>query len=108
VDEGDAVTPRLLVFICHPYGGDPRGNAEKIGILARLVLEEGHLPIAPQLFLPQFVSEDNERHIALEACAEYVRISDEIRVYGVPTEGMRKEIEVAHAAGIPVKTGEPF
>jgi len=66
---------------------------------------EGCLPLAPQIYLPQFVDEETERSLALNLCFALVAISDEVRVYGEPTAGMRLEIAEARRLGIPVVPG---
>ena len=67
---------------------------------------EGYLPIAPQIYLPEFIDEATERDLALKLCLALVTLSGEVRVYGKPTEGMRLEIAEAHRLGIPVVNGE--
>jgi len=60
------------------------------------------VPIAPQLFLPQFLQETVERELALRLCLRLVGLSDAVYAYGEPTEGMRLEIAEAERLGIPV------
>jgi hypothetical protein len=67
---------------------------------------EGHLPIAPQLYLPAFLDETTERNLALQFCLRLVALADEVRVYGEPTAGMRLEIDEARRLEIPVLDGE--
>jgi len=95
---------RLRVYVCHPFGGDPEGNARKVTVLCRSLVDGGHLPIAPHLYLPAFVDESSERGLAIALCLELVAVCDELRVYGgVVTGGMRREIDRAEALGIPVR-----
>ena len=66
---------------------------------------EGHCPLAPQIYLPQFVDESTERALALKLCLELLALSEEVRVYGEPSAGMHLEIAEAHRLGIPVVDG---
>jgi hypothetical protein len=92
---------RLRVYICHPYSADPEGNVRAVRAICRAVVEEGHLPIAPHLYLPAFVDEATERALALALCLELVTMCDEVWVYGdEPTSGMRQEILHAARLGI--------
>lgn len=92
----------MRVFISHPYRADPLANQQRVKDLARCVTMEGLLPIAPQIYLPAFIDESTERELALRMCLELVALSDEVRVYGKPTAGMRLEIAEAQRLGIPV------
>lgn len=60
------------------------------------------MPLAPQLFLPQFVDEESERDLALSLCLRLVSRADELWAFGDPTEGMRLEIAEAERLGIPM------
>jgi len=99
------------VFISHPFGANPRINSRNVRALARRLAHRGHLPLAPQFYLPQFLDEASERDLALNLCVALVALSDEVWVYGTPTAGMRLEIAEARRLGIPVVdgvTGEPM
>ena len=99
--EGGPRTRR--VYVCHPFGGDPVRNAERVRDICADLVREGFIPIAPALYLPQFISEERERELALRLCLERLDECDEVRVYGSDiTEGMRAEIARAEARGIPV------
>src|SRR3989442_5436032 len=93
------------VFICHPYSGDRDQNAKQVSALARRLVFEGCLPLAPQLLLPQFLDEATERDLALRLCLGMVALADELWVFGEPTEGMLPEIAEACRLGIPVVDG---
>jgi hypothetical protein len=94
------------VFISHAFASAPGVNARLVSNLARASARTGRLPIAPQIYLPQFVDETTERGLALRLCLALVALSDEVRVYGEPTEGMRLEIAEARRLGIPVVAGD--
>lgn len=90
------------VFVSRPYSCDPQGSrAFSLGIARRLALG-GHLPLAPQIYFPQFLDESTERDLALKLCLQLLALADEVHVYGEPSEGMRMEIAEAHRLGIPV------
>ena len=92
------------VYVCHPFADDPEANAERVRGICRALSESGFLPIAPHVYLPQFIDEDNDREQALGLCLELVETCDELRVYGGRvTAGMRREIEHAERRGIPVR-----
>jgi hypothetical protein len=95
------------IFVCHPFARDPGKSFRRVSEICLRLASEGIFPIAPQIYLPQFLDESNQRNLALRLCRELVRISDEIRVYGDPTEGMRMEIAEARRLGIPIVEGEP-
>lgn len=97
--------PVKRIFISHAYSGDPAGNRTRVRGIARRLALEGHLPLAPHLYLPQFLNGATERDIALGICLRLVRLSDEVRVYGEPTDGMRVEIAEAGRRGIPIVAG---
>ena len=63
----------LRVYVCHPFGGDPEGNARKVRIICRALVEGGHLPIAPHLYLPAFVDERDERDLAIASASSWSR-----------------------------------
>ena len=54
-----------VVYICSPYRGDTEGNTKKARRYSRYAVNQGYIPIAPHLLLPQFVSEETERDLAL-------------------------------------------
>lgn len=96
----------LPIYIAHAYAHDPVGSAACVRAICRRLVVEGHLPIAPQLYLPAFLDETTERNLALQFCLRLVALADEVRVYGEPTAGMRLEIDEARRLEIPVLDGE--
>lgn len=56
---------RPLVYICSPFSGDVECNTEKARQYSRFAVDEGAVPLAPHLLLPQFMSEKNERDLAM-------------------------------------------
>ena len=95
------------VYVCHPFAGDPEGNADQVRAICSSLADAGLLPIAPHVYLPQFIDEATGRERAMALCLELAAACDEVRVYGGRiTEGMRREIEHAEARGIPVRFAE--
>jgi hypothetical protein len=87
------------VYVCHPYAGDPEENVRRVRRIARRIVQEGNLPMAPHLYFPAFMSEKESRETILDMCRKMVLLVDEIRVYGEPTEGMAAEIREAKIYG---------
>ena len=52
--------------------------------------------------LPAYIDEATERELAMNHALRLVAASDEILVFGAPTEGMKQEIAEARLLGIPV------
>jgi dienelactone hydrolase len=94
----------MRIYVCHPFAGDPEGNADRVRAICRVLVESGLLPVAPQVYLPQFMDETTDRDRALELCLGLLEVCHELRVYGGRiTSGMRLEIDRAEALGIPVR-----
>ena len=93
----------MRVYVAHPYSDDAAGNVARVRAICRAVVDEGHVPIAPHLFLPAFVDETTERDLALRLCIELVAGCDALWFYGTRiSPGMEREISAAQALGIPV------
>ena len=93
----------MRVYVAHPYSDDPAANIVRVRAICRAVVDEGHVPIAPHLFLPAFVDEATERDLALRLCLELVAGCDALWFYGTRiSPGMEREISAAQALGIPV------
>ncbi len=93
----------MRVYIAHPFGGDVAGNVERVRTICKRVVEEGHLPIAPHLYLPAFMDEETRREQALGFCVELVGLCDALWFYGTSiTPGMERELSAARERGIPI------
>jgi len=96
--------PRWRVYVCHPFADAPVKNAGCVRRICRLIVEDGLLPLAPHIYLPQFVNEATEREQAMALCLELMELADEVRVYGDRiTPGMEEEIARARELGLPVR-----
>ncbi|MFP2958470.1 exonuclease domain-containing protein [Myxococcus sp. 1LA] len=95
---------RRRVYVCHPFASDPAGNIERVRAISQFLLDDGVLPIAPHLYLPQLVDEATGREQALALCLELLATCDEVRVFGeLVTEGMERELREAKRLGIPAR-----
>ena len=93
------------IYICSPLRGDYKNNIEDAKRHCRTVALKGFIPIAPHIYLTQFLDDtsDVERQIGTEMGLELLKDCDAVWVYGEPTEGMRNEIRLAERLGIKVK-----
>jgi len=90
-----------VIYICHAFAGDPRGNVARISQICAELKDEC-VPLAPHLLLPAYIDEATERDLALRHCLRLLAVCDEVRVYGEPTAGMRLEITEARRLGVSV------
>ncbi|MBI3184640.1 MAG: DUF4406 domain-containing protein [Myxococcales bacterium] len=93
----------MKVYVAHPFAGDVAANVKRVRAICKAVVAEGHLPIAPHLYLPAFLDEETDRELALRFCVELVSCCDALWFYGTAiTSGMEREISAAQERGIPV------
>ena len=97
-----------LVYVCHPWRSDPAGNAAALRAICAELTAAGDIPIAPPLYLSQWLNDENEieRGLALDMALQLLELCREMRVYRphrVTTEGMHQEILRAHERRIPVR-----
>ena len=95
-------SPGRFIYLCHPYRSDPTRNRSRVAWICRRLVRSGHLPLAPQVYLPAFLDEATERALAMRLCLRMVGLAEEVRVYGKPSEGMRVEIAEAQLLGTPI------
>lgn len=85
-----------LVYVCSPFSGDKQANTEKARRFCRFVVDNGAIPIAPHLLLPQFMSEETERDEAMFMNMVFLGKCEQVWVFGNEiTSGMVAEIEKA-------------
>ena len=95
--EGDS----RRVYVCHPYSKISR-NMKEVKLICRKILDEGNIPIAPHLYLPQFIDESADPELARTLSLQLLEMCEEIRVCGsVVTDKMREEMEHALEHDIP-------
>src|SRR5713101_1321410 len=95
-----------VIYVCHPFSGNVGKNQADVAHITRHLSVQGHLPLAPQLYIPNFIDESTERDYAMKICFGLVALADEVWTYGELTEGMRLEITEAWRLGIPVVAGD--
>lgn len=97
------------VYICSPCRGDYEKNITKAQEYCRAAALAGVIPIAPHVYLTQFLNDTNpdERELGLSFGLELLQGCDEVWVYGItaPSAGMAAEIKLARELGIPVLDG---
>lgn len=94
---------RPMVYICSAYSGDVEGNVIKARKYSRYAVDEGVIPIAPHLLLPQFMEEDTERDLAMFMDIAILSKCKELWVFGEPTAGMENEIAYAKRKQMTIK-----
>ena len=97
---------RPIVYICSPLSGNLEENQEAARRYCRYAVDSGYIPIAPHIYFPQFMNDNNakERNLAmfmdvvlLSKCAELWVFGDTI------SKGMSMEIEKAKRKGQPIR-----
>ena len=93
-----------IVYICSKYRGNVAHNMAMARRYSRFAVDQGCVPLTPHLWLPQFISEDTERELALRIDLRLLERCDELWVCGDEiSEGMAREIEHAADMGLPMK-----
>ena len=92
-----------IVYIASKYAGDTAHNTEMARRYCRYAINQGCIPLAPHLLLPQFLSEETERDLAISIDLRLLSLCEELWVCGEISEGMMREIEEAKMAGMPVR-----
>ena len=87
---------RPLVYICSPFSGDIEGNTQKARDYSRFAVDQGAVPLAPHLLLPQFMSEKTERELAMFMDMVFLGRCEQLWVFGSNiSKGMAAEIVTA-------------
>ena len=92
-----------IVYIASAYSGDPQGNTEKTKRYSLFAVRQGAVPINPILNLTGVLSEEKERETAMGIDLRLLHKADEVWAFGVPTQGMLREIDEALERDIPVR-----
>ena len=91
--EKEARKWRPLVYICSPYSGDVDRNTEKARRYCRFAVDQGAIPLAAHMLLPQFMSETKERDLALFMDMVLMGKCEQVWVFGEKiSSGMAAEI----------------
>lgn len=94
---------RPIVYICSAFSGDVEGNTKKARAYSRFAVDQGAIPIAPHLLLPQFMNEETERSLAMFMDIAILSKCKELWVFGNPTAGMQAEIAYAEKKQMTIK-----
>ena len=104
-----------LIYICSPFRSDNKAeqyaNVRAAQNYCRRAYEKNCIPVAPHLYLPQFLEDEKpaERDLALRIGLRLIDYCSEVWVHGDRiSEGMRGEIDYASSTGkkiIYFKTG---
>lgn len=91
-----AASFKPVVYVCSPYSGDIDRNIANARMYSRFAVAKNTIPFAPHLLLPQYISEEHERGLAMFMNKVFLGKCDELWVFGNKiTEGMAEEIELA-------------
>lgn len=99
------------IFICSPFRGNIEENKKAAQFFAKVIIGTGRVPVAPHLYFPQFLDEENpnERMNGIEMGLELMDVCDEVYVLGfIITEGMKFELDHARAKHIPVRLYDEY
>jgi len=94
------------IYICSPYSGDTERNAANATRYSRFALKMRTFPIAPHLFLPNFMNDElpAERELALSFGLRLLYGCKEVWVFGDRiSSGMEAEIAAAKRKRITVR-----
>lgn len=98
---------RPLVYICSPYaGGDKEKNISNAQRYCRFAVDSGCLPLAPRLYFPQFMEDQNNHDHNTAMFMNMILMSKctEVWVFGSNiTKGMAAEIRRAYETQKPVR-----
>lgn len=95
---------RPLVYVCSPYSGDVEMNVQKARKYSRFAVDQGVIPLTPHLLLPQFMSEQTERDLAMFMNMVYLGRCEELWVFGEKiTDGMAAEIAKAKKRNMKIR-----
>lgn len=93
-----------LIYICSPFRSDNKAeqyaNVRAAQNYCRDAYKKNCIPVAPHLYLPQFLDDDTpaERGLALRIGLRLIDYCSEVWVHGNRiSDGMRGEIEYAEA-----------
>ena len=107
IQEARAVrTFRPIVYICSPLSGAVEKNQENAKRYCRFAVDAGFIPLAPHIYLPQFMDDNNptERDLALFMDIVLLSKCAELWVFGETiSKGMSIEIERAKRKGQPIR-----
>lgn len=73
---------RPMVYVCSPYTGDIERNTANVRMYLRFAVAKNTIPFAIHLLLPQYISEEHERGLAMFMNKVFLGKCDELWVFG--------------------------
>lgn len=95
-----------LVFICSPFAGNRERNAGQARDYCRFAVSKNCIPIAPHLFFPQFMEEEDpaQRELGIFFGLVLQSKCKEVWVFGrMISKGMALEIQKAKERKLPIR-----
>jgi hypothetical protein len=102
----EQIERKKLIYVCSKYRGNIVRNTLDACRYCKFVISRNGIPIAPHLFFPQFLDDENpkERNLAINLGLELLLKCDEIWVFGTKfSNGMKAEIKQAKKFYKPIK-----
>lgn len=95
----------MKVFISSPFAGDTVRNILRAQGYCQKAVAEGHFPLAPHLYFPQFLEDGDpdDRSKGMAMGLSWLSYCNEMWVFGTPSAGMKAEIAYAEKHGIPIQ-----
>lgn len=82
------------VFISSPFSGDIENNIKQVKLYVSAAIKSGYAPLAPQLYLPEFIDDNTNRLLAMDICKGLCLCTDNFWICGNKiTKGMKEELE---------------
>ena len=97
---------RPVVYICSPPAGEMVKNQENVRTYCRFAVDAGYVPIAPHIYFPQFLHDNDRKERDLALFMDIVLLSKcaELWVFGEKiTSSMSIEIRKAKSKGQPIR-----
>jgi len=98
-----------LIYVASPWRAADertrRHNRDRALRICREIAMADDVPVASHLLFPQFLDDADaiERGVGMRCAIALLARSDEVRVFGEPSEGMRREMAEAVRLGIDVR-----
>lgn len=88
---------KSIIYVCSKYRGDIKTNIKNAKKYCKYVIDKGKCPFAPHLFSPQILDDNiqQERNKGLELNTNFLKIAEELWVFGEISQGMQLEIDIA-------------
>lgn len=83
------------VFLSSPLSGDVEANIARLKLYVRQAVKLSYAPIVPQLYLPEFVDDRDNRLLAMDICKSLCVCADCFWICGkIISPGMKEELEI--------------